>query len=564
MKNLIRKIEKIQEEIERNEISEKKKYFINEMKKVGIERLPYSYSSLKRFIDSETMNFHYNKHYKGYVEKLNLALDKKKFGDLDLEQIVRTISRFNTTIRNNAGGAYNHALFWKMLTPNTQSPKGGLLKKIEKEFGSLSKFKKKFEEEAKDRFGSGWVWLVMTKTNNLKIMSTPNQDNPLMNDVENGGYPILGLDLWEHAYYLKYKNKRDEYIKNFWDVVNWEFVDKLYKMKLETKINEDSVLLQVLDSDRTTLTEITQTPSQKCTPDEEKTFKSMLFPPSDMIKKSPLYLKFKKEYTENWMSLLRKAYPENWKEKDSLFPGHEAGLYTKENIRSLLMNLTSSYAAFCALTKELNNYLSQNNQNKIEFTDNIQSNFVEMRRFFSILDGLRATIFTQGTPSPILNKVGNILKKNDCLGKRTEDAAKQIIEQNLGEGSCKLTAGAGLTTDMISKTDAIIRGLSISEPTNNRGGQLTAQIKPFTNIIRENNYFMIKGSSSAQSYSKVDLLIFVNTKNLEVKIFSTKNIKIQGTNFYIPENNHIIDFKALGKVELMDCNKYLSENVQWL
>ena len=163
MRNLVNKIEELKEEVQKNEREFSQKFFINEMKKIGIEKLPYSYSSLKRFIDPETMDVHYNKHYKGYVEKLNLALDKKIFGDLDLEQIVKTISRFNDDVRNNAGGAYNHALFWKMLSPTKQKPGGLVLKRIEKDFGTLASLKKKFNTVAKERFGSGWVWLVITK-----------------------------------------------------------------------------------------------------------------------------------------------------------------------------------------------------------------------------------------------------------------------------------------------------------------------------------------------------------------------------------------------------------------
>lgn len=249
MKNLVNKIHKLEEEIERSEVYKKQKYFLTEMKNVGIEKLPYAYTALKRFIDAETMNVHYNKHYKGYVEKLNLALNKKNFGDLDLEELVKTIGKYGDEVRNNAGGAYNHALFWKMLSPKEQRPKGEILKKIEKEFGSLSSFKKKFESEAKNRFGSGWVWLVVTKNNKLKIMTTPNQDNPLMDDVKDGGYPILGLDLWEHAFYLKYKNQKNEYIKNFWKVVNWEFVEKLYKMKIDTKLTEEIVVSKIIEKD---------------------------------------------------------------------------------------------------------------------------------------------------------------------------------------------------------------------------------------------------------------------------------------------------------------------------
>lgn len=203
---------------------------ILEMKKIGIEKLPYSYSSLQKFIDSKTMDVHYNKHYKGYVDKLNKAL-KSKDGDMELEEIIRSISKFDTAVRNNAGGSFNHALFWKMLSPKKQIPKGEVYKQIKKDFGNIKKMKDEFNQAAKDRFGSGWAWLYLDSKGKLKIMSLPNQDNPLMNVVKKGGYPILGLDVWEHAYYLKYQNKRDEYINNFWDVVNWEFVEELYQSK---------------------------------------------------------------------------------------------------------------------------------------------------------------------------------------------------------------------------------------------------------------------------------------------------------------------------------------------
>ena len=214
------------------------KEFITEMKKIGIEKLPYSYSALKQFVDPETMDVHYNKHYKGYVKKLNDALSSRK-GDIELEDIIKTITKFNTKVRNNAGGAFNHALFWKMLTPKKQTLKGDLLDKITNQYKSFKNFKEEFNKAALDSFGSGWVWLVLTKTNRLKIITTPNQDNPLMNDV-NGGYPILGLDLWEHAYYLRYKNKRDQYINKFWNHINWEFVTSLYGLRTNKKetINE--------------------------------------------------------------------------------------------------------------------------------------------------------------------------------------------------------------------------------------------------------------------------------------------------------------------------------------
>ena len=221
-----------------------KENLILEMKKIGIEKLPYSYSSLSKFIDSKTMDIHYNKHYKGYVKKLNDAL-KNKDGDIELEEIIKTISKFDDKVRNNAGGAFNHALFWKMLSPKKQLPKGDILKKITLDFGNIKKMKDEFNEAAKERFGSGWAWLYLSKNNELKIMSTPNQDNPLMNIVKGGGYPLLGLDVWEHAYYLKYQNKRDEYIKKFWDSVNWEFVNQLYVLRTKNKPLKESRIVNI-------------------------------------------------------------------------------------------------------------------------------------------------------------------------------------------------------------------------------------------------------------------------------------------------------------------------------
>jgi Fe-Mn family superoxide dismutase len=225
-KILLERIEKLETRI----INEKT--FLNEMKKIGIEKLPYAYSALDRFINKETMDVHYNKHYKGYVDKLNKAISKRRGGDKELEEIVKDISKYNKKIRDNAGGAFNHALFWKMLSPEQQKCSGDIYDKITIDFGSYRDFKSKFEEVAKKRFGSGWVWLVIDRNNKLKVISTPNQDNPLMDVVKGGGYPLLGLDLWEHAYYLKYLNKRDDYIKNFWTVVNWKFVNKLLKSRL--------------------------------------------------------------------------------------------------------------------------------------------------------------------------------------------------------------------------------------------------------------------------------------------------------------------------------------------
>ena len=243
-----KKINLINEQLLLTEKQNIKKDFILEMKKIGIEKLPYSYSAMKQFVDPKTMDIHYNKHYKGYVKKLNDALSKTNKKYEDLEGIIKSISKFETTVRNNAGGAFNHALFWKMLSSKKQIPKGEIFEKITKQYGNIKKLKDQFNTIAKEFFGSGWVWLVLTKTNKLKIMTTPNQDNPLMDIIKDGGYPLLGLDLWEHAYYLRYRNKRDEYIKNFWNHINWEFVNDLYVLKANKKLNE-SYLRVLIESD---------------------------------------------------------------------------------------------------------------------------------------------------------------------------------------------------------------------------------------------------------------------------------------------------------------------------
>jgi Fe-Mn family superoxide dismutase len=231
MENIIKEIKLVENKILTEQLRLEKRELLSEMKKIGIEKLPYAYASLNRFIDAKTMDIHYNKHYKGYVKKLNAALRQRKGADATLEEIVKSIGKYSKAIRNNAGGAFNHAMFWQMLSPKKQTPNGDVYNKIIKDFGSFKQFKKEFEQCAMDRFGSGWAWLVLTPNNRLKIMSTANQDNPLMNVVDGGGFPLLGLDLWEHAYYLKYQNKRDEYIRGFWDCVNWDFVNELYNAR---------------------------------------------------------------------------------------------------------------------------------------------------------------------------------------------------------------------------------------------------------------------------------------------------------------------------------------------
>ena len=184
-------------------------------------KLPYDYKDLEPHIDEETMTLHYNKHYKGYINKLNDAMGKRS--KPQLRDLVISANKHNDSIRNNAGGAYNHQLLWQMMTPNSKPVNGDIKEAIEKKYKSFDSFKDKFTESALSNFGSGWTWLVL-KGDKLDIINTPNQDNPLM---LNKGKPILGIDIWEHAYYKKYGPDREKYINNYMKVINWDFCNTL-------------------------------------------------------------------------------------------------------------------------------------------------------------------------------------------------------------------------------------------------------------------------------------------------------------------------------------------------
>jgi superoxide dismutase, Fe-Mn family len=190
--------------------------------------LPYSFDALEPHIDKMTMEIHHDKHHAAYVTNLNKALEGTELAKQKLEDILKNISKAPVAVRNNGGGHYNHSMFWNLLSAKGGAPTTQVSTAITKKFGSLDKFKDEFSKAAKDRFGSGWAWLIVDSSGELKVTSTPNQDNPLMDVVEVKGTPILGLDVWEHAYYLKYQNKRPDYIAAFWNIVNWDEVAKRY------------------------------------------------------------------------------------------------------------------------------------------------------------------------------------------------------------------------------------------------------------------------------------------------------------------------------------------------
>jgi len=194
-----------------------------------LPKLPYAYDALEPHIDARTMEIHHTKHHNGYTTKLNAAIEGTDLDGKSIEDILTGLDMSNGAVRNNGGGFYNHSLFWTILSPNGGGkPSGELAAAIDSAFGSFEEFKSKFTTAAGTRFGSGWAWLCVHKGGKVEVCSTPNQDNPLMPGVECGGQPILGLDVWEHAYYLNYQNKRPDYIEAFFNIINWDEVSKRY------------------------------------------------------------------------------------------------------------------------------------------------------------------------------------------------------------------------------------------------------------------------------------------------------------------------------------------------
>ena len=191
--------------------------------------LPYDYDALEPYIDGETMRIHHGKHHAGYTNKLNAAIEGTDLQDAPIEKILAEVDKHGPAVRNNGGGFYNHSLFWNSMTKDgSGKPAGSLADQIAKDYGNFEAFKEEFSKAAATRFGSGWAWLCVHKGGKVEICSSANQDNPLMPGVGCGGFPILGLDVWEHAYYLKYRNERPKYIDAFFSVINWDHVQKLY------------------------------------------------------------------------------------------------------------------------------------------------------------------------------------------------------------------------------------------------------------------------------------------------------------------------------------------------
>jgi Fe-Mn family superoxide dismutase len=200
----------------------------------GFPPLPFAYNALEPYIDAKTMEIHYDKHHRAYYTNFVAAVKGTPLEGMTLPAIFASVSKQTDAVRNNAGGFFNHTFFWNNLIAGSKGPSSELSAAITKTFGSFDKFKEMFNTAAKTRFGSGWAWLYLNSEKNLAVGSTPNQDNPLMDVSTFKGAPLLALDVWEHAYYLKYQNKRPDYIDAFWNVVNWEEVNKRYQAALKS------------------------------------------------------------------------------------------------------------------------------------------------------------------------------------------------------------------------------------------------------------------------------------------------------------------------------------------
>ena len=199
-----------------------------------IKTLKHNYDAFSKYIDAKTMYVHFSKHYVGYLNNLNKAVEGKPQANMTIEQLLKTLDTSNAMLRNNAGGYYNHNLYFELMTPNsTGKPSGKLADAINRDFGSFENFKKQFSDAGAKQFGSGWAWLVSDSSGKLKVGSTANQDNPLMPGISISGTPVLAMDVWEHAYYLKYQNKRADYIEAFFNVIDWNVASDYYEKAMK-------------------------------------------------------------------------------------------------------------------------------------------------------------------------------------------------------------------------------------------------------------------------------------------------------------------------------------------
>jgi superoxide dismutase len=248
----------------------------------SLPKLGYAYNELEPHIDAQTMEIHHSRHHNAYVTNLNKAIAGTKMESLSLEDLLLTASRRPDAVRNNAGGHYNHSLFWQIMSPKAQkAPQGALLMAIEKQYNTLDSLKKLMNQAASTRFGSGWAWLIVTPDKKLQVCSSPNQDNPIMDASKERGIPIIGIDVWEHAYYLKYQNKRGDYLSAIWNVLDWATVGQRYDEALQSPL-----LLRIEKDTWTALKDFHMVMAQTFHPAEEGNYKPIRERSGEMLEKA--------------------------------------------------------------------------------------------------------------------------------------------------------------------------------------------------------------------------------------------------------------------------------------
>ncbi len=506
MKNLANKLHKLEdcefkEEMKKNYSKDQKKVR-NKKGNIPVEGLPFKFEALKRFVDSETMSYHYNKHYISFVNKLNDLLNKSDNRQDDLEVLIVNINDYDSDIRNNAGGAYNHSIFWKMLSTNHQEPDGLILKLIGKFFGSVKDFKKKFEALAKDKFNSGWIWLILTDSGALKLVITSDNENPLMLKL---GFPLLGLDLWEHAYYLTYKDKKERYVENFWKVVNWDYVNEKL-IEQQNKILEKNMV------------EINE------------------FTPETYSKENwGGYLNLYKQnkelfdvYSKSIENILSEVFHENSGTNNGM-----SGIYDIESPGwSVLNKLNTNMLGFTILVTDINTVLDKSGIAPISLLkDSITKSEIksELIRFIEFIDKFKYRIFDRN--SKVFRKLISALSDTTKKGDLTETISFDILRRKFGDTNVKMISGYGERKDMIGGVDIEIRV---------NGLLAQAQIKPAKEINEDGGLLFIIPSSSIKQY-KTDWLIF--EQNAKLYILSNKNTKIKDGGYEFGANDllYILD-----------------------